>query len=367
MREIAFLHLGYDKCGSTALQNASVALHDQLQTLGIHYPLPRFHKSHHLIASAFSRTPEKLNFNKALGRSSMPRSKIMQEDMQSLRRYERCINSSSGKLFLSFEGFIWLTESEHIDLLSWLKNFAREVKALIYLRDPLDYAESAISQRARTGRRAKVAFHRHDLHIAKVVSVYGKENVIVRQCSRDALEGGDIRHDCYSLMGLPKEQTHRLLAQEEALAQEANSALSMHGIGISEALLDCLAGSDFLNLPGAEKRFLTVFGDFLNSVSGPKLCLSRYKEIILHYHPQVRMASRYLRREFGIDFDRPGCSRESRSYEERKTDRKKFEALRKRGVYKEVAKLLIRHKSKEMEISCRKFSDLISSNHFDVV
>lgn len=348
MYKTAFLHVGYDKTGSTALQAASSALHSQLQHLGIQYPQPIVGNNHRFIASAFLNNPAQANFNQATGRSSKSEVEIRREDQCLLSNYEKQIESGWGTLFFSFEGFIWLSKCEHIRLRDWISKFALSIKVLVYVRDPRSYALSAISQRVRTGRTVRVGSHRHHKNIPKLLNVYGRDNVIVREFGRQALEGGDVRHDCYSLIGLESAQIRHLLSHHHDLAALSNQSLSLHAIGVGEALRKQLKGTKLQGAEGAEWRFVQVFGGLLDNIPGPGFSLTVPQELLLFGRPRVRSSCRYLLDEFGIDFRWQAKQFFSASRQTQRTHRSQFNALRKCGIYTKLASHLIDQMSSEI-------------------
>lgn len=349
MYKTAFLHVGYDKTGSTALQATSTALQSQLRDLGIHYPVPTEGNDHSVIASAFLTNPKQATFNHSTGRSSMSDTELRQQDRRLLGNYQRQIEGGRGTLFLSFEGFIWLSESEHLQLRDWIAKFAPSVKVIVYVRDPLGYAISAISQRVRTGRPVKTSIHRHDKNVPTLVKIYGRDNVIVRQFDHQTLQGGDVRHDCYSLIGLETRQIVKLLSQNHDLISLPNQSLSMHAIGVGEALRRQLKGTTFQGPAGAQRQFARLFGRLLDNIPGPGFSLGILQELRLLCRPQVRSSSRYLLDEFGIDFRWQIEPLLNPSRRAQLGHRNQFRALRKRGIYAKLASNLIDQMSSEME------------------
>ncbi len=342
MYEKALLHVGYDKTGTTALQWAATSLRADLKVLGIDYPQPIQDNNHLAVASAFFTDPTKSKFNLASGRASMPVDQLRREDQHFLATYQSMMKDGTGLVFLSFEGFIELSEEEHSRLRAWLLGLAQNVEVLVYVRNPVKYAASAVCQRVRTGRSFNIPNHRYDVRIPRLQRVYGQQNVLVREYDKQKLVGGDIRTDCFTVLGMDRATADNLTDKARSQSHADNTSISMHAVGVADALYTSLENTEFTSRPGSATRFQRAFDDALAQLPGPPFRLSRRDVNELLKKPEVISSCNYLFEEFGIDFRPDALAVDN---ERGTVDRMLYDLNRQQGLYAGIASILSKNLS----------------------
>lgn len=255
--DVAVLHFGLDKTGSTAIQDVCHRARAELAAqCGIVYPPGLWHAQW---GSCFAEDPTRYVFNRESGRTDAER--IHAEDAQYLREQDDWLAAQPATrcLLLSYEGFIDLNRRELDALRQHLLRFAREVRVMLYVRPPLSYAVSAMSQRVKMGRTAwddaaPPVQHVAERH-ARLSQAFGESALTVRAFSRERLIGGDVVVDFFETLGLPADAARRLAATQA----RSNESLSDRGLAFGEALSAellvrgvQLAPSDFNNRFGAQ-------------------------------------------------------------------------------------------------------------------
>lgn len=86
----------------------------------------------------------------------------------------------------SSEALSNFSENELADLYSWSKHWADDIRVILYLRDPIKQGTSVVQQLLKMGIPFEnilgtPAVHRWDMILQRMFSVFGKENVIVKQ------------------------------------------------------------------------------------------------------------------------------------------------------------------------------------------
>ncbi|VFN04845.1 MAG: hypothetical protein BECKG1743D_GA0114223_112121 [Candidatus Kentron sp. G] len=181
----AILHIGGDKTGSTSLQGALDRGRQMLLATGcIAYP-PGWRRqvTHAKLGSYFSTEPEKYAFNKWQGLTD--RALIRQSDRKyfaSLCEWLRQAPACESLVFSS-EGFPYLDEEALNGFKQFILQWADEVSVLVYVRPPLSYAVSGLSQRAKMGGSLFAGALRvpWKLILEKYSSVFEKEQLLIRK------------------------------------------------------------------------------------------------------------------------------------------------------------------------------------------
>ncbi len=335
--DIAYLHVGYDKTGSTAIQNVCCLAPEALARQSIIYPMgPGSDRNHRRLGSCFSSDPTRNGVNRNTGRSISGEETIRREDKEWLAGFSQCLTTSKGRvLVLSFEGFITLELEELARIKTYLEQFANRVKVIVYCREAVSFAASAVSQRAKMRRPwGFLEIRNHEKDIRKLVSVFGRKDVIVRLFDRSMLLDGDVRMDFLVTAGLTRSEAKRTLEEVSTDDPGFNKSLSVHGIGVAEALREL---EDELGLPAEEKLesiFQHRYAGLLSSIQGPNFCLTSDEKKALLALPVVQRSVSYLRNEFDLEF--------AQQRERPESDvRELFDACRQSGIYRAMAKLFV--------------------------
>ena len=306
--DVAVLHFGLDKTGSTAIQDVCDRARAELAAqCSLVYPPGLWHAQ---LGSCFAEAPARYVFNRESGRQDEAR--IRAEDADYLRQQGEWLRAQAPArtLLLSYEGFIDLNRRELDALRSHLLQFAREVRVLLYVRPPLSYAVSAMSQRVKMGRHAwddsaPPVHHFAERH-ARLTQAFGSAAVTVRAFSRERLAGGDVVLDFFQALGVPAAQAAHLAG----LQASANESLSDRGLAFGEALQDGLAARGVRLAPS---DFNNRFGALLGQIAGQpiRLSVAQIERIQAEFAPHAEVlasacgirfeedAARYQRRDDG--------------------------------------------------------------------
>lgn len=287
MLNTIYLHIGLDKTGSKAIQFACHQNRSSLLDLGILYPDGIAHAE---FASYFYTNPKEYTFNKISNRNERELSIIQVEDAAYIARLEQQIQELNFKtLIFSWEGFPGL----QLDVLQKMKMYfdriSEQTKVLLYCRNPISYAISAVSQRAKGGN---ALWNPPPIHDFKSIcenfsSVFGFDNILVRKYLKDDLKGWDVKKDFFTQIGLDDIEIGNLNLTPALI----NEALSAEAILIAEELRKIDLTKNF------KKRYEKI----LTAIKGTRYCLSpeQLTDIIDGASPQLA----YLHSLFGMEFD----------------------------------------------------------------
>lgn len=293
MFDIAYFHIGFDKTGSTSIQIACHENRTILSKFGFLYPNGQWHAQ---FGSYFCDDPRDYVYNRSMGRSQKKKlEEIKTEDAQYMASLEQQIeHSDANVLILSYEGFQYLDGSTLQKIRKYIERIAKIVKIVIYCRDPISYAISAASQRAKKGvpSWSGPPIQNFKNICERFSSVFGPENLVVRKFDKNSLPGGDVRLDFLYQIGLGDGEIGQLTLSES----KDNTSLSAEAIAILDALHNL-----GLSKHSSEFDFNRRYIDIFQRIQGSKYRLSQEQ------HDEVILASRghvaYLREHFGIEFE----------------------------------------------------------------
>jgi len=156
----------------------------------------------------------------------------------------------------------------------WWRQFAREqsleLRIVVYLRPPLDWLASALSEGLKYGRQithaALIDFYLHRLperqldvstRVDMLVDVYGAEAVVIRPFLRSELLEGCVVRDFCRVVGLRQAPTtiHR---QNDSLSMEASQCLHLRNIAMGRPLRGTL---DLLRRDALLQQLGRIFPD----------------------------------------------------------------------------------------------------------
>ena len=288
------LHFGADKTGSSSIQSFLDRTRETLLLeQGIAYA-PGIR--HGRLGSRFTTDPMRYILNREEGVRD-PET-IRAADDAYVAGFERWLAGVGGArvMALSYEGFLDMDATGLERLRAFCAELADDVDVLIYVRPPLSYARSAISQRVRTGRPAWPAgdppVRRYRDRLQPIVATFGKGRTHVRRFARENLAGGDVVSDFCRLLGVDGEALKRVGGPPAQL----NASLSELAAMVGEALREQLESAGY-RLPPAD--FESRFGDLLARIEGrPILLEAEQAAAVLREHS---VHGQYLRDEFGLE------------------------------------------------------------------
>jgi hypothetical protein len=295
--DTAILHFGLDKTGSTAIQDVCDQARAELAArCSIVYPPGSWHAQ---LGSCFASSPLRYVHNVENGRTD--ESAIRAADARYLQEQTAWIRAQpqARRLLFSYEGFVGLNLADMRAMRAYCETFADRVKVLLYVRPPLSYAVSAMSQRVKMGRPAwapdeEPSVYRFEERFNRMAKAFGRDAIEVRVFTRQALTEGDVVVDFFHALGVD-------LAQARAFSQlqrSANESLSARGLAFGVALREQLAALD-IRLSQAD--FNNRYGSQLNRITGEpiKLTAQQIEFILSDFQPHAKL----LGDEFGIHFD----------------------------------------------------------------
>jgi Wzt C-terminal domain len=290
------LHVGGDKTGSTAIQMALDGGRDLLigQSLAAYPP----GLSHAELGSALSADPTAYPFNAHKGPVNVEA--LRERDRAYLERLRDWIAGAPQcpRLVFSYEGFKDLDVESLARMRGFCSEYAGDVQVVFYVRAPLSFAASAMSQRVKFGFKSFPAgdppISPYKRMLSSIVGAFGKANVVVRQFAADALKNGDVVDDFLGLLEIPESVAQQLLADRRWV----NESLSEPALIVGDALIDELSGSRRFY---SDEEFFERYGKYLASIPGGPIRLTRKQALGVKAASQPHTT--YLQDEFGIRFE----------------------------------------------------------------
>jgi hypothetical protein len=200
--ETAYVHIGFEKTGSTSLFNTLRASREGLAAHGVLFPD---------IEDVHVALPLALG-NHSEGRKE----KLKIEDEEALAERVRRTLSTLEEQLAAFRGETAVISSEMLAglaipalerLRDLLGRYARAVKLVAYVRHPVSQAISHSQQSVKNGHTTRAAVdvrppRRHYQHrLRQQAAAFGAENMIVRPFETASLAGGRIQSDFLSVIG----------------------------------------------------------------------------------------------------------------------------------------------------------------------
>ena len=229
----AFIHIGYPKAGSSALQTTFHASRPLLRQHGYFYP-DALSGLCNAFTARFHHEPETL-FPYCDMRIARPR--LLHRMRNDFDRLERRVDAvTPAALVLSSESLIGLEEDAVEQARDWLLSRFGRATVVCYVRDPPSYASSLIQERVKQGQtllQAQTPYPTGNFSgwIPRWVRAFGKDNVVVRSIYDLGAVEGDVARDFATLIGYTgplrrSEQYHNeRLSQAAVLLLDAINAL----------------------------------------------------------------------------------------------------------------------------------------------
>jgi len=220
------LHIGADKCGSTAIQKTLFHNAALLRERGISYLAGEFVLAHDGTICRVDNGERIIDCDKLR------------------ERLEIATGRESKILILSFEGFHTVSQRSLLEVREVLKN--HEVQIVYYIREQADYVNSALLQRAKTQCEAEMALrvyrggwtgflgHNYAGILFIWRSAFPGSEITVRVFDRDSLVDGDVVKDFFVCAGIShdglqvdSQVINTSITLETAVALESMSALGL--------------------------------------------------------------------------------------------------------------------------------------------
>jgi hypothetical protein len=290
MFDLVYLHIGLDKTGSKAIQFSCCENVTSLSKAGIFYPITPDTVWHAEFASFFHDDPKTYDYNQAIGRSQKQLSIIQAEDLSYIRNLEQKIQQTDAKkMVLSYEGFAFLEDATLRKIQYYLAGISKEIKIILYCRDPISYAVSAISQRAISMNPLwdNVPVQNYQSICEKFIAIFDYENMMVGNFSTE----GDIRKDFFNKIGFDFSTDKNCQFSKSG----ENRSLSAEAIVVAQALRERCKQEQ---IPEAE--FSWRYAPILQKIKGNKPSLSAAQ--LTQVNQKTKEQLNYLLKTFSIDF-----------------------------------------------------------------
>lgn len=250
---------------------------------------------HAQLGSFFCDLPELYAFNKQNG--NFDNEAIRENDRRYIENLNRWLLDAPAcnNLVFSYEGFVDLDENALRRFKLFCESLAVTAVVVLYIRPPLSYAISAMSQSVKQGRLSlnnnePVIWPYKDI-IIKLINVFGKDAICIKVFSKGILKNSNVVDDFLEFLDIPIEIYKRL----EIGAEVVNKSLSSTALAFGERFIEALAlrGWEY-----SEKQFLEKYGRYLSTIPGSpiKLTAKQIARVSLLSHPHMD----FLNEQFGI-------------------------------------------------------------------
>lgn len=293
----AFLHIGFDKTGSKAIQVAlDKSRNFLLKEGGIAYLPGTWHAE---LGSYFCRKPEHFILNQTSFIDH--REAINTRDSAYIKTVVDWLDTiESGKsLVISYEGFPAMDVKSLKDLKDFILTYTNKINVIAYTRPPLSYTASAMSQRVRMGRTAFLPGTPPIIPVKLIVSEFSRvfdiENIYIHPYDRSLLIEEDIVTDFLARFL----KTSRSITRRCANKSTENPGLSHDAVMYGNYLIDAAKKHSMTGLLNTSE-FNETFTKYLRALPGGKVKLTG--EQIDEVLDQSRINNEFLEHEFGIKF-----------------------------------------------------------------
>jgi len=295
--EIAYLHIGLDKTGTTAIQSACNHNQAMLEESGVLYPELYPQKRWHApFGSYFLDDPKSYIWQKER-RSTKEIAEVRKEDEDYISALNKQLEiSTANRFILSYEGFSMFQKRRPLEKIQkYLAEWAESTVIIMYCREPISYAVSGISQQASSGQLTSAypknpPFQSFKRICSDFEHVFGFDNLIVREFKSENFLNKDVRNDFFLQLGLDED----LIDALDYTRENSNSSITKEAIKLACAIRN-------LNGHMSSGEFRKRYRRILESIKGSKYVLNQqqYKRIIRKSRPHVE----YLSKNFNINFE----------------------------------------------------------------
>lgn len=288
------LHVGSDKTGSTSLQLFLDKSRDLLLRNSVLYPPYQSGTSHKIFGSCFVSEADLLSYNDHQDELQA----ILDRNRDYLCLLEKLFRETDAEILLiSYEGLSHLDAASFVKMKVFLEKYCDEFEIVLYVRPPLSYAASSLSQRVKLGRRicgddeATIPCLNHQGILETIGGVFKKSQINVRLFSRETFPGGNVVLDFLSLLNLPKHVEEKVISK----VRNRNFSLSQEALEIGDRMVELLDGY----IPPNEFNRKRLIGSvYLPAIKGQKFQLTDLQQeaILKRSAPHIE----YLSKEFDM-------------------------------------------------------------------
>lgn len=260
------LHLGVHKTGSSSIQAtlSDPANAQRLANHGVYMPQSLPSNCSRFFISAFSENPENYHANR---RDCLSASQIRQQTKTEARKFREEVGRSSlGTVILSGEDGCMLAASGFRRLHDFLTSSGfrhRDIKVLVYTRDPLSYVNSAIQENVKGNgltiaqskqNHIRMLTGKYQQLVQQLKTVFDENNIAVRSFENAVQDKGDVVSDFLSQLGISADGMI-LKRENTSIADDAVRLLS----SISEKGIPITPGDKIMiqGLPGEKGNLLS--------------------------------------------------------------------------------------------------------------
>ncbi|UGS35128.1 hypothetical protein [Capillimicrobium parvum] len=249
MTRTLFLHVGYGRCGTTAIQDLAAARRDELRGRGLLY-----------------LRPSDLGLDAQFDRGGNGRALAQADDPPAVADRIAAHVAAAGcpASLVSAEQLIGATDDTLARLVDGLGAHGIRAVAVVYVREQREWLVSRwaqglksqawnmpldeyLTEHAQRGFRAPRLDY--GLRCRRLAAVFGPENLVVRRFARDALVGGDVRLDLFEVLGLDpsglvdgaQPSSNVSPAVQEAVLLRVTNAADTRGVVERRAMLRSVA------------------------------------------------------------------------------------------------------------------------------
>ncbi|MDB3936090.1 hypothetical protein N9383_05165 [Granulosicoccus sp.] len=294
-----YIHMGADKTGSTTLQ-AFMDKNRQTNELyfGVYYAPEIWHAR---FASYFSGS--KNTFIHNVHSSLNDVAEITALDSAYMESFESWISGlfEPKILVLSYEGFHCLDSSCLSLMRSYLLQFANNVKIIYYIRPPVSYGLSGMSQHIKMGMQVfdKPPIAPYKSLITNLQGAFSDDEIIIKKFSKKGLKNGDVVEDF--LFTVAK----ATLRENHQMHHSVNESLSDIACFVGNKVIESVRNCDFIEY---ENNFQLgkEIEPFLSKLRGGRAKLTRKQ--LGYVLEESRETSIFIKDNYGINLDEDICS-----------------------------------------------------------
>ncbi len=210
MLDEAIIHIGMNKTGSTSIQNSLHQFDD-----GHTFYAQLAHLNHSIpLYTAFHKKFDQYHIWRKQGLSKSETTALRTQFRAELEAQLATPNRQ--RILISGEDISSLDPDGAAELIALCRQYAKSIRIVVYVRDPLGFAVSGFQQRVKDGSDAVPDMIRpgYDVRIAKFVDLVGAENVTVRLFTRDQLKNASVVEDFCAVAGISMQGLKEIRANE---------------------------------------------------------------------------------------------------------------------------------------------------------
>lgn len=287
------IHIGFDKTGSSAIQKNLHSNRDVLMQHNIYYAPGKFNVA---LPSFCSTNPKSFVYN-CLQRPNLSNFEIHQEDRVYLKKFIKNLHKIKSDYFvISYEGIAYLDIEAKIKLKKYLLKYTNKIEIIGYVRNHIDYAKSAISERVKQGFSSwsmmQLPICPYKKILEEFINIFEIKNMHIKLFSKDKLLNGDIVDDFLKSLSMASLQKKIILINK--IDTKVNKSISMDAVFIGDKIR--LFTLETIQRGGS---YYKRVGCLLEKIDGDTIYLSNKKILLLNFFAKKNII--YLKDVFGID------------------------------------------------------------------